>query len=82
MTGTFNGALSMLEIWFFDESRMIQGFTSLTRDGNDLTLCTKSQALDLIDYSTRMARRYQTLEILHTYDGFILHQLGPSSICA
>jgi hypothetical protein len=78
MIGTFNGALSILEIWFFDESRMIQGFTSLPHDGKDLSLCTRSQALDLIDYSTRMARKYKTHEILNTYDGFILDQLGPS----
>jgi hypothetical protein len=40
-TGTFNGALSMLEIWFFDESKMILGYTSLTHDGKDLSLCTR-----------------------------------------
>jgi hypothetical protein len=38
MTGTFNDALSTLEIWFFDESRMIPGYTSLTYDGKDLSL--------------------------------------------
>jgi hypothetical protein len=48
MTGTFNDAFSMLEIWFFDESRMISGYTSLTHDGKDLSLCTRLQALGLI----------------------------------
>jgi hypothetical protein len=48
----------MLEIWFFDESRMILVYTSLTHDGKDLSLCTRLQALDFIDYSTRMSRRY------------------------
>jgi hypothetical protein len=72
----------MLEIWFFNESRMIQGFTSLIHDGKDLSLCTRLQALNLINYSTRMARRYQTHGILNTYDNFILDQLGPSSIGA
>jgi hypothetical protein len=46
--GTFNDALSMLEIWFFDKSRMILVYTSLTHDGKDLSLCTRLQALDLI----------------------------------
>jgi hypothetical protein len=41
MIGTFNDALSMLEIWFFDESRMIPGYTSLTHDGKGLSLCTR-----------------------------------------
>jgi hypothetical protein len=58
MIGTFNDTLSMLEIWFFDESRMISGFTSLTHDGKDPSLCTRLQALDLIIYGTLMARRY------------------------
>jgi hypothetical protein len=57
-TGTFNSALSMLKIWFFGESRMILVYTSLTHDGKDLSLCTRLQALDFIDYSTRMSRRY------------------------
>jgi hypothetical protein len=82
MTGTFNDAVSMLEIWFFDVSRMIQGFTSLTHDSKDLSLCTRSQALDLIDYSTRMTRRYQTHGILNIYVGFTLDQLGTLSIGA
>jgi hypothetical protein len=71
----------MLEIWFFDEFRMIQGFTSLTHDGKDLSLCTRLQALDLIACNIRMAKRYQIHGTLNTYDGFILDQLGPSSIC-
>jgi hypothetical protein len=62
----------MLEIWFFDESRMILVYTSLTHDGKDLSLCTRLLALDLIAYSTRMARRYQILGILNIYIGFIL----------
>jgi hypothetical protein len=61
---------------------MIQGFISLIRDGKDLSLCMRLQALDLIDYSTQMARRYQTHGILNNHDGFILDQLGPSSIGA
>jgi hypothetical protein len=70
----------MLEIWFFDESRMILGYTSLTHDGKDLSLCTRLHALDLIVYSTLMARRYQILEILNISVSFILDQLGTSSI--
>jgi hypothetical protein len=35
--GTFNDALSMLEIWFFNESRMIPGYTSLTHNGKGVT---------------------------------------------
>jgi hypothetical protein len=69
-----------LEIWFFDEFRMIPGYTSLTHDGKDLSLCTRLQALDLIIYGTLMARRYQILGILNIYVGFILYQLGTSSI--
>jgi hypothetical protein len=82
MTGTFNDDLSMLEIWFFDESRMIPGYTSLTDGGKDLSLCTRLQTLDLIAYSTWMARRYQILGILNIYIIFILDQLGTSSIGA
>jgi hypothetical protein len=41
-TGTFNDARSMLEIWFFDDSKMILGYTSLTHDGKGLPLCTRS----------------------------------------
>jgi hypothetical protein len=52
MTGTFNDALSTLAIWFFDESRMIPDYTSLTHDGKDLSFCPRLQALDLIAYST------------------------------
>jgi outer membrane lipoprotein-sorting protein len=47
-TGTFNNALSTLEIWFFDGSKMILGYTILTHDGKDLSLCIRLQALDLI----------------------------------
>jgi hypothetical protein len=82
MTGMFNDALLMLGIWFFDESRMIPGYTILNHDGKDLSLCTRLQALDLIAYSTRMARRYQILGILNIYDVFILDQLGTASIGA
>jgi hypothetical protein len=74
--GTFNGALSMLEIWFFDESRMIPGYTSLTHNGKDLSLCTRLQALGLIACSTQMARRYQIHGILNIYVGFILETTG------
>jgi hypothetical protein len=81
-TGTFNDALSMLDIWFFDESRMVPGCTSLTHDGKDLSLCTRLQALGLIVYSILMARMYQILRILNIYIGFILDQLGTSSIGA
>jgi hypothetical protein len=35
-----NDAFSMLEIWFFDKSRMIPGYTSLTCDGKGLSLFT------------------------------------------
>jgi hypothetical protein len=51
MTRMFNDALAMLEIWFFDESRMIPGYTSLTHDGKGLSLYRRLQALDLIAYS-------------------------------
>jgi hypothetical protein len=81
-TGTFNGALSMLEIRYFDKSRTIPGCTSSTHDGKDLSLCIRLQALDLIDYSTRMASRYQIHGILNIYIGFILDQLGTPSIGA
>jgi hypothetical protein len=81
-TETFNDALSMLEIWSFDESKMILGYTSLTHDGKGLSSCIRLQALDLIDYSTLMATRYQILGILNIYVGFILDQLGTSSIDA
>jgi hypothetical protein len=40
MIGTFNDALSMLEIWFFNESMMAPGYTSLTHDGKDLSSST------------------------------------------
>jgi hypothetical protein len=82
MIGMFNDALSMLEIWFFDESRMILVYTSLTHDGKGLSLCIRLQALDLIDYNTRMARRFQILGILNIYVGFILDLVGTFSIGA
>jgi hypothetical protein len=61
---------------------MISGYTSLTHDRKDLSLCIRLQALDLIAYSTLMARRYQILGILSIYVVFILDQLGTSSIGA
>jgi hypothetical protein len=60
-TGTFNNILSTLEIWFFDVSRMILGYTSLIHGGKDLSLCTRLQDLVLIAYNNWMARRYQIL---------------------
>jgi hypothetical protein len=74
--GTFNDALSTLELWFFDESRMIPGYTSLTHDGRDLSLCIRLHALNLIDYNTLMARRHQILKILSINVVFNLDQLG------
>jgi hypothetical protein len=76
MTGTLNDALSKLEIWFFDESRMTPGYTSLTRDGKGLASSTRLQALDRIAYNTLMARRYLILGISSIYTVFILDQLG------
>jgi hypothetical protein len=76
MIGAFNDALPMLEIWFFDESRMILGYTSLTCDGKGLSLCTRLQALDLIAYSSMMARRFLILGISSIYAVFIFDQLG------
>jgi hypothetical protein len=73
-TGTFNDALSVLEIWFFDEYRMIPGYTSLTRDGKGLSLCSRLQALGHITYSTLMARRFLITGILNIYVVFILNQ--------
>jgi hypothetical protein len=55
-----------------DEFRIIPGYTSLTHDGKDLLLCPRLQALDLIAYDTLIASRYQILEILNIYFGFIL----------
>jgi hypothetical protein len=72
MTRTFNDALSMLEIWFFDESRMTPGYTSLIRKG--LSSSTRLQALGLIAYSTLMARRFLIPRILSIYIIFILNQ--------
>jgi hypothetical protein len=75
-------ALSMLEIWFFDESRMVPGSTSLTCEGKGLSFCTRLHALDLIAYSTLIARRFLILGISSIYAIFILDQLGTSSIGA
>jgi hypothetical protein len=75
-TGTFNDALSMLGIWFLDDSRMIPGYTSLTHDGKGLSLCTRVQEPDLIAYSTLMARRFLIHGISSIYTVFILDQLG------
>jgi hypothetical protein len=66
----------MLEIWFFDESKMIPSYTSLTYDGKGLSSCTMLQALDLIAYGTLMARRFLILRISSIYTVFILDQLG------
>jgi hypothetical protein len=44
-TAMFNDTLSILEIWFFDESRMTPGYTSLTHDGRGLSSCIRLQAL-------------------------------------
>jgi hypothetical protein len=70
----FDNALSMLEIWFFDESRMTPGYTSLTRNGKGLSSRTRLQALGRIAYSTLMARRFLILEISSIYAVFILSQ--------
>jgi hypothetical protein len=64
----------MLEIWFFDKSRMISGYTSLTHDGKGLSLCPRLQALGRIAYSTLMARRFLIPGILNIYVVFILNQ--------
>jgi hypothetical protein len=75
-TGTFKDTLSMLEILFFDESRMISRYTSLTHDGKSLSSYTRLQALDLITYSTLMARRFLILGMSSIYAIFILDHLG------
>jgi hypothetical protein len=74
MTGMFNDALSMLEIWFFDESMTKLGFTSLTRDGRGLSSCTRLQDQGRIAYNTLIARRFQSLGISSIYDVSILSQ--------
>jgi hypothetical protein len=74
MIGMFNDVLSMLDIWFFDESRMTLGYTSLTRDGRGLSSCTRLQALGHIAYSTLMARRFLIPGISSIYAVFILSQ--------
>jgi hypothetical protein len=67
-------ALSMLEIWFFNESRMTPGYTSLTHDGKGLSSCTRLQALGGIAYSTLIARRFLIPGISSIYAIFILNQ--------
>jgi hypothetical protein len=74
MIGTFNNALLTLEIWFFDESRMKSGCTSLIRDGRGLSSCTRLQDKDHISYSTLMTRRFQTPGISSIYAISILSQ--------
>jgi hypothetical protein len=64
----------MLEIWFFDEFRMILGNTSLTHDGKGLSLYRRLQALGRITYSILMARRFLIPGILSNYIVFILSQ--------
>jgi hypothetical protein len=71
-TGTFNDALSTLEIWFFNESRMKPGCTSLTHDGRGLSSCTRLQDLCHIAYCTLMAKRFLIPGILSIYSVFIL----------
>jgi hypothetical protein len=66
----------MLEIWFFDESKMTLSYTSLTRDGKDLSSSTRLQTLDLIAYITLMARKFLIPGISSIYIVFILDQLG------
>jgi hypothetical protein len=73
-TGTFNNALSMLEIWFSDESRMTPGYISLTHDAKGLSLCTRLPAPSRIVYSTLMARKFLIRGILSIYVVFILNQ--------
>jgi hypothetical protein len=64
----------MLKIWFFNESRMISGYTSLTCDGKDLSSCTRLPALGRIIYSTLLARRFLIPRILSIYIVFILNR--------
>jgi hypothetical protein len=71
----FNDALSILEIWLFDKSRMIPGYISLTHDGKGLSLYTRLQALELIAYNTLMAKRFLILGISSIYTIFIHDQL-------
>jgi hypothetical protein len=73
-TRMFNDALSVLEIWFFEESRMIPDYASLTHDGKGFSSCTRSQALCHITYSTLMARAFLIPGILSIYIIFILNQ--------
>jgi hypothetical protein len=74
MIETFNDALSTLEIWFFDESRMKPSCTSLTCDGRGLSSCTRLQDLGRIAYSTLMAKRFLIPGISSIYIVFILSQ--------
>jgi hypothetical protein len=62
MIGMFNDALSMLEIWFFNESSMKPGCTSLVHDGRGLSSCTRLQDQDLTAYSTLMLGGSKLLE--------------------
>jgi hypothetical protein len=43
LTLTFNDALSTLEVWFFDVSRMKPGCTSSIRDGRGPSSCIRLQ---------------------------------------
>jgi hypothetical protein len=70
----FNDALSMLEIWFFDESRMRLVCTSLIHDERGLSSCTRLLDQGCIAYNTLMARRFQTPQISGIYAIFILSQ--------
>jgi hypothetical protein len=72
----FNDALSILEIWSFDESRMTSGYTSSICDGKGLSLCIRLHDLDLIVYSTLMAKLFLILGMSSIYAVFILDQLG------
>jgi hypothetical protein len=74
-TRTFNDALSMLAIWFFAESRMTPGYTSLTHDGTGLSSCTRLQDLGGTAYNTPIARRFIILGIFSIYAVSVLNQL-------
>jgi hypothetical protein len=73
-TGMFNDALSILEIWFFDVSRMKPGRTSLIRDGKGPSSCIRLQDQGRIAYNTTMAWRFQTPRISSIYNVSILSQ--------
>jgi hypothetical protein len=72
MIGTFNNAISTLEIWFFNVSRMKPGCTSLICDWRGPSSCTRLQDPGHIAYSAIMARRFQTPGVSSIYDVFIL----------